>query len=244
MKYWQILLLPACLMMAACSNSPNNAAGGGSTPEVATNTGASDNSGGQPLAEAAPVQSAPQPASVPIESGAAVLGPDNTMIQFVGTHVGDKPDPRTGGFEQFTGKAEVDAQSKMLKSVSVEIQTDSLSTPIPKLTNHLKSPDFFDTREHPTAKFASTNVTAGSNAGEVSITGDLTLLGTTKEISFPATVNISDKGLALNAKFTIDRTEFGMAGFQDQVEKQVSLSVAIGEKTQPQSGGDEPSETP
>src|SRR5207247_1917380 len=92
---------------------------------------------------------APKP--VPIKSGVALLTPENSKIEFVGTHVGAKPDPRTGGFEKFTGRAEVDPATKTLKSLSVDIETGSLWTQFPMLTNHLNSPDFFDTREYPAA---------------------------------------------------------------------------------------------
>src|SRR5688572_29796372 len=87
-------------------------------------------------------------ASTPSDGTRISLGPENAKIQFVGTHVGPKPDPkaRTGGFERFTGEAVVDPASKTLKSVSIDIETASLWTQVGgKLTNHLNSEDFFDT---------------------------------------------------------------------------------------------------
>lgn len=174
---------------------------------------------------------------VPIESGAAALTQENTKIVFVGTHSGVKPDPRTGGFEKFTGKVDVDTNTKSLKSVSVDIETASVWTEIPNLTNHLKSADFFDVREHPQAAFQSTSIKADdATAGSVTITGNLTLHGATKEISFPAKFSITDEGLTLTSKFSIDRTEFGMTFGADRVEKEVSLTVVIGEKTEATQG--------
>jgi polyisoprenoid-binding protein YceI len=168
---------------------------------------------------------------VAVSSGIATLGPDNSRIQFVGTHVGDKPDPRTGVFAKFTGKAEVDPESKSLKSVSVEISTESLETSIPKLTNHLRSPDFFSVRDYPSAKFESTSITPGSAAGEHVIAGNLTLLKTTKELKIPAKVETSDRGLTLHAEFTINRSEFGMTFGEDRVHKEVQMTVSIGQPT-------------
>jgi polyisoprenoid-binding protein YceI len=169
----------------------------------------------------------------PIDSGVAKLTPENTKIIFVGTHVGPKPDPRTGGFEKFTGEAKVDAESKSLESVTVEIDTTSIWTQFGNLTRHLNTQDFFDTREYPQAKFVSKSIKPGRDPGAVEITGDLTLLAETKEIKVPATVAVEDGGLALKADFTIDRTEFGMDRLQDRVEKPVALTVVIGEKTEP-----------
>jgi polyisoprenoid-binding protein YceI len=166
---------------------------------------------------------------VPVAGGKAALSPDNTKIGFVGTHVGAKPDPRTGGFAKFKGEAAVDG--KTLKSVSVDIDTTSLWTEIGgRLTDHLKSADFFEVREHPTAKFVSTKIEPATD-GKTKITGNLTLHGKTAEVSFPATVAVTDKGLTLASEFTIDRTAWGINYEPGKVEKNVTLSVAIGEKT-------------
>jgi polyisoprenoid-binding protein YceI len=173
------------------------------------------------------------PVRAAVDSGVAKLTPENTKIIFVGTHVGPKPDPRTGGFEKFTGEAVVDEENKILKSVSVEIDTGSLWTQFPKLTEHLNSPDFFETREHPKAKFVSKSIEPGRDEGSYNITGELTLLGTTKEIKVPATAAVDDRGLTLKADFKIDRTEFGMDRLQQNVEKEVALTVVVGEKTEP-----------
>jgi polyisoprenoid-binding protein YceI len=169
--------------------------------------------------------------AVTVESNSVKLSPENTRIQFVGTHVGAKPDPRTGVFAKFSGKVDVDAGKKVLKSVTVDIATESLETPIQKLTNHLRSPDFFDVRTYPSAKFQSTSISAPDAAGMVQVTGNLTLLKETREVKFPAKVNLTDKGLALEAKFTLDRTAYGMTFMQDRVNKEIEVTVWVGRPT-------------
>jgi polyisoprenoid-binding protein YceI len=172
---------------------------------------------------------------VGISEGVATLSPENTRIQFVGTHVGPKPDPRTGVFTKFSGKVQIDPQSKVIKSITLDIQTNSLETPIAKLTNHLRSADFFDTREYPTARFQSTgiDVAGGDDGAQAIITGNLTLLKATKELKVPAKLQLSDQGVVLNAEFKIDRTQFGMSGFQENVNKEVAITVTIGQPTTP-----------
>ena len=166
----------------------------------------------------------------PIKSGTVALSPQNTLIQFVCAHVGPKPDPRTGHFAKFTGQARLDAAAMSLQSVSVEIDTNSITTQFDKLTNHLKSADFFEARQYPTAKFESTKITPGQG-GQSQITGKLTLHGVTKEISFPATVAISPSGFTLGSTFSIERSQFGMNFGPGQVENKVDLKIAVGEKT-------------
>jgi polyisoprenoid-binding protein YceI len=167
---------------------------------------------------------------VPIKSGTITLSPQNTLIQFVCAHIAPNPDPRTGHFAKFSGQAQVDATAKALKSVSVEIDTNSITTQFDKLTAHLKSPDFFEARQYPTAKFESTKISPGQS-GQAQITGKLTLHGVTKEISFPATVAFTSTGFTLNSDFSIERSQFGMNFGPDKVENKVDLKIAVGEKT-------------
>ena len=181
----------------------------------------------------APATNDPAPTSrkpVAVKDGVAELSPENSRIQFIGTHVGEKPEPRLGGFEKFSGKLSADAG--VLSAVSFEIVTDSMWTEIgAKLTSHLKSPDFFDTKEFPEIKFQSTQIEP-TDGGKVTITGDLTLHGVTKPVLVPAMVTFSDDGVILAAEFTIDRTEFGINYEPGKVDKTVALTVVIGEKTQ------------
>ena len=164
---------------------------------------------------------------VAIDAGVAVINAQNSMIQFTGTHKASDPSPRVGNFRAFNGTLAV--SDGRLQSVNVEIDVSSLKTSIVKLTNHLKSPDFFDVREYPTATFESTGIEAQSAGGEdVTIIGNLTLMEETKSVQIPAKVNISPKGIMMEAQFTIDRTEFGMTGMTDGVDEAVGLLVTVG----------------
>ena len=77
-----------------------------------------------------------------------------------------------------------------------------------KLEGHLKADDFFGTDKFPTSAFVITKV-AGSGT-KVNITGNLTIKGITKPISFPATVAVNADGTvsALAGKITVDRTKY------------------------------------
>jgi polyisoprenoid-binding protein YceI len=172
------------------------------------------------------------PVPVPVAGGEADLTPQNSTIQFVGTHIGDKPDPRTGYFTKFTGQLTIDEPNKALTGVAVDIETPSLVTPIQKLTNHLKSPDFFDVRQYPKATFESTGVEAtDADAGKYKIIGDLTIRDVTKPITFPATMKLTDAGVVLTSKFKIKRSEFGMSFGPDRVVDDVAMTIIVGRPT-------------
>ncbi|HEX3313750.1 MAG TPA: YceI family protein [Gemmataceae bacterium] len=148
-----------------------------------------------------------------------VLTGDNTKITWTGTKVGGKHD---GGFKNVGGVATMSATTGL--RLNVEIDTGSLFADDPKLTAHLKSPDFFSVKDHPRAKFVSTKI--DKTASGFTVNGDLTLLGKTKAISFPAQITAGDT-LGIQAAFTISRSDFGMNYGKGIVNDTVSLKVAV-----------------
>ena len=81
-----------------------------------------------------------------------------------------------------------------------------------KLEGHLKSADFLDTEKFPTAKFEITSVAplANDSSATHTISGNLTLKDSTKNISFPAKLTVADNNLQAQANFNIDRTLWGL----------------------------------
>src|SRR3954453_16191138 len=124
---------------------------------------------------------------------------DNTKITWVGTK--GAAGKHEGGFKTLTGAATVDGDA--LTAVVVEIDTDSLYADDPKLTAHLKSPDFFGVKNNPKATFTSTKIEK-TNKGDA-IPGDLTLTGKTKEITIPAEVSPAGGTLKINRAVSIDK---------------------------------------
>jgi len=123
------LLITVGVFLLGCSEGTDGGAGGPeavpSATAARTPTGPGD--GPRPPAPvASPGAAGVPPKPVPIAASTVALTPENTSIGFVGTHAGGPPNPRVGGFERFTGTAEVDGASKALKSALVEIQTDTL----------------------------------------------------------------------------------------------------------------------
>jgi polyisoprenoid-binding protein YceI len=142
---------------------------------------------------------------------------ENTKIEFIGS----KPEGKhNGGFKTLEGTASAER-------IEVTIDTASIYSDDRKLTAHLKSPDFFDVKTNPKAKFVTTQIAKGSDG--YTVTGDLTLNGKTKAISFPAKIS-TEGGYKLNAEFTIDRTQFGMTYGKGKIHDDVKLTVAVSAK--------------
>jgi polyisoprenoid-binding protein YceI len=81
-----------------------------------------------------------------------------------------------------------------------------------KLVGHLKAPDFFNVDTFKTATFVISKVEAATDSlgNSHSISGDLTIKGQTRNITFPAKVSINNGMLNLMAAFSINRTDWGI----------------------------------
>ncbi len=89
-----------------------------------------------------------------------------------------------------------------------------------KLVGHLKSADFFDVAQFPTAKFelvsveelpASTPASADDFKASHQITGNLIMKGITKSISFPARIEVTGSVIkAVSSPFAINRTQWNV----------------------------------
>ncbi len=126
----------------------------------------------------------------------------DSTISFIGSKVTGSHD---GGFKVFAGRIAV-AYGTVAPSSQIKIQMESLWSDSNRLTGHLKNSDFFDVPNFPTAEFV---VTSLSENGE--LTGNLTMRGVTKSITFPAEIDVSDGSVALKAEFDIKRFDWGIA---------------------------------
>lgn len=79
------------------------------------------------------------------------------------------------------------------------------NTPI----NHLKSPDYFDVEKFPISTFAITKV-ASVSGKTMKVTGNLTIKGVTRRVTFPADMELENGIANANGKLTIDRTDWGI----------------------------------
>lgn len=110
-----------------------------------------------------------------------------------------------------------------------------------KLQGHLKSEDFFHVEKFPEGTFEITSVTEGVENKEAlvmkdathTITGNLTLKGVTKSISFPARVIKEGDKIIADANFNIDRTQWNIVYGNDEslgdkfIRPEVNLQVHL-----------------
>lgn len=100
-----------------------------------------------------------------------------------------------------------------------------------KLDGHLKSEDFFDVANNPEAKFEITGVENGTDDGEAKVSGNLTIKGITKNISFDAkAIELTDSKANITANFNIVRGDWGVnyAGKEDDlISKEINFNISL-----------------
>ena len=94
-----------------------------------------------------------------------------------------------------------------------------------KLEGHLKSEDFFAVEQYPNATIDITGVEAAEGDNQYSVSANMTLKGTTHEITFPATITTNDNMANIRAMFTFDRAKYnvkwGSNSFPDLIKNTV-----------------------
>ena len=197
-----LLILTPLLLVAACSNPASD------KPRAVTT-------------DAAPV------ASQPASGERYLITPQNSKIEFIGAKVTGQ---HKGGFERFSGTIDYAGQPEKSR-VSITIEVDSIFTDDPKLTAHLKTPDFFDAAKYPQSTFESTAITAGGEGGAThTIKGNLTMHGVTKSITFPAKIAVAADAITVDSTFAINRKDFGInyAGASDNlIRDDVVLTLSV-----------------
>jgi polyisoprenoid-binding protein YceI len=121
-----------------------------------------------------------------------------------------------GQFTALQGALTLDDADMTRSRIEATIDATSIHTRDPQRDAHLKSPDFFDVERFPTLSFVSTRVARAAN-GELAVTGDLTIHGVTRQVTFtvdgPTAANKDPWGnvkVGASATTVIHRKDFGL----------------------------------
>lgn len=144
-------------------------------------------------------------------AGIWTLDPGHAEVGFVGRHFGLTK--VRGRFTDVTGTV-VLGEDLDDSRVEVDIRTTSVSSGDQARDDHLRSRDFFDVEQHPTATFRSSRVEVVGTRG--TLHGDLTI----KDITRPVTLAVEFAGHAVDpwgndravfsAQGTINREDWGL----------------------------------
>lgn len=155
----------------------------------------------------------PSEKQVTLATGKWKLDPWHSTIGFAVKHavVNDV----YGTFDDFEGNIVADGRNVSKSSVEFTAKTTSINTRVKQRDDHLRSPDFFDVEKYPTLSFKSTKIEqTGPNLFRA--TGQFTMHGVTKTISFPFRVSgpvVDGFGYTrggISSSFVINRQDYGI----------------------------------
>ncbi len=169
-------------------------------------------------------------------AGVYTIDPVHSTVGFVVRHlVAAKV---RGQFNEFSGAITVGETLEACKAEAT-VQAASITTNNEMRDNHLKSVDFLEIETYPTLSFTSTGITA-KGAEHFELTGDLTIKGVTKSVTFDLEYLGSGPGMApgstvagFEARTEVDRRDFGV-NFEGALENgtivvsnRVTIELAI-----------------
>jgi len=131
----------------------------------------------------------------------------------------------SGSLNGLKGTISFDPSNPGASSFNVTIDANTINTGSDARDSHLKKEEYFDVGKYPAINFISTNITKDQNG--YAVTGNLTIKGVTKSITFPFTVENQENGIQLNGEFNINRLDFGVGGNSAVLSDNVNVSLKV-----------------
>lgn len=159
-----------------------------------------------------------------------VIDGTHTLPTFEVSHLGFST--TRGSFTDTRGLVVLD-RAKQSGSVDITIAANSLTTAVPKLTDHLKTDEFFDVAKYPTISFKSSRLAFDRDTLK-SVSGDLTLHGVTRPVTLDVTSFVCKEHpmkkvphCGADAVATIKRSEWGITTYSPAIGEEVTLKIQV-----------------
>lgn len=170
-----------------------------------------------------------QPQAARVTAGTYKVDANHTQVIWEVNHMGFSM--LEGQFGPSEGSITIDPRNVAATKLDITFQVDALSVTSAAFATHLKSPDFFNAAQYPTARFVATKVTAKGTTG-ATMTGNLTIKDQTK----PVTLDVKFVGAGANpmskklnfgfvATGVVKRSDFGLGMAVPIVSDNVELTV-------------------
>lgn len=137
-----------------------------------------------------------------------------------------------GRFNEMTGTVRYNEEDPAASSIDFEVKAASIDTANDKRDEHLRGPDFFNSAEFPNLTFKSTKVEKKGDR-QYEVTGDFTVRGVTKPVTFGFEVTGTGQGMQGEerfggvAGFSVKRSEFGIDYLPQALGDDVGVIVSI-----------------
>lgn len=129
----------------------------------------------------------------------------------------------SGAFKEMSGDVVFDPSNLDQAKFTFVVKVESISTGNFLKNSHAKGKNWFNAKKYPHIKFISNERGFKKTDKGYEVTGHLQMHGVNKQITIPFTFNQN----ALNAKFSVDRTDYGIGEKNDGVSKVIKIDATI-----------------
>lgn len=147
--------------------------------------------------------------------------------------------PIEGSFKRFKGELSFDPARPEAAKTAIEIELASVDTGFPEGNDEVAGRLWFDTKNHPMARFVSTSVKPlGGNRYEVA--GKMSIKGRTLDVKTPATFRQAGNAGVFEGAFVLKRADYGigegmwadygMVANEVQIKFRMTANAAAGKK--------------
>jgi polyisoprenoid-binding protein YceI len=136
-----------------------------------------------------------------------------------------------GTFSGFEGNINFDPQNAAGSSFDVTINASTVNTDNGLRDEHLRGENYFDVKGYPKIRLTSGRVAVLNKSGMYQLTGELTMKGKTKPVSFPFSATPAADGYVFKGAFKINRKDCGIGGtstIADELEVNISVTAKKG----------------
>ncbi|TSJ44078.1 YceI family protein [Mucilaginibacter corticis] len=133
-----------------------------------------------------------------------------------------------GSFSGFEGSINFDPQGLAVSTFDVSINASTVNTDNSLRDEHLKGSSFFDVKNFPVIRLASTKILPTNKSDTYMLNGQLTIKGKTQPITFPFSANATADGYVFKGSFKIKRKDFGVGGtstVSDELEVMINVTA-------------------
>jgi polyisoprenoid-binding protein YceI len=156
----------------------------------------------------------------------------HSAAQFSVSHLGIST--VRGTFTKLSGDLSYSPSDPTKSSLNVTIDASSVDTRVSKRDDDLRGERFFDVAKYPTITFKSKRV-AAAGPGKLTVTGDLTIHGVTKEVALDVTgpsapiKNPMGPGqrMGASAAAKVNRQDFGITTLSGMIGDEVDIQIDV-----------------
>lgn len=156
-------------------------------------------------------------------AGGWIIDPASSTLTFIPTY---QEEPLPGVFKAFTGSLDFDPANPATGTMHVVVNISSADLGSDDLHEGMRTPEWFDTANFPSAEFDSNTIRRIANQ-QYAAEGTLTLKGITRKVTVPFTWQENGNTARMNGELDLSRTDFSIGAGEWSTDDEIGFNVHV-----------------